>query len=101
MSTCGRNGVGRMVVGSEALGQLGAATGIPGAGMAGRAAGVGLMPLIRYMRARGLQGDASINALSGGAAPPITTIQDLVSSINAAAQQREQQTLPQPGPRVP
>jgi len=91
--------VGRMMAGSETLGQLGAATGIPGAGGVGRIAGLGAMPAIRALRANYLQGDHAINALSGGAAPQVTSMAELVNALNAAAQQREQQ--PQRGPRVP
>jgi len=92
--------VGRMMAGSETLGQLGTATGIPGAGWAGRIAGLAAMPAIRALRANYLQGDHAINALGRGAAPPVTNMAELVSALNAAAQQREQQQL-QPGPRVP
>ena len=58
------------------------------------------MPAIRALRANYLQGDHAINALGRGAAPPVTNMAELVSALNAAAQQREQQQL-QPGPRVP
>jgi len=84
------------MAGSETLGQLGAATGIPGAGGVGRIAGLGAMPAIRALRANYLQGDHAINALSGGAAPQVTSMAELVNALNAAAQQQ-----PQRGPRVP
>jgi hypothetical protein len=77
-------GLGRMLMGSEALGHLGAATGIPGGSTLGRVAGLGLMPALRYLRAQALEGPSAINALSGGAPPAGPSMAGLIAAINAA-----------------
>jgi hypothetical protein len=78
----------RTMVGSEALGHLGASSGIPGGGSVGRVLGAGIIPGVNYLRARGLEGRTAINAMSGGAAPPVMSIQDLAAALTAASSQR-------------
>lgn len=84
-------GAGRLVLGSEALGHLGAATGIPGAGIAGRMAAIGIGPAYRALQARMLQSETARNALAGGPRPPNQyTINDLAAAINAANAAQQQ-----------
>jgi hypothetical protein len=84
------HGAARAITGSEIGGALGHATGIPGAGTAGRVVGAYAQMPISSLRARMLQSPTALNALAGGPRPAgsPTSISDLVAALNAAASQQ-------------
>jgi hypothetical protein len=85
-----------VITGSEVGSGIGSAIGNllgiegNGAATAGRIAGaLGNIP-IAAIRARLLEGPTAINALGGGAAPPVMSMGDLVAALNAANAGRQQ-----------
>lgn len=69
------------VVGAEAIGDAAASLSIPK--LVANVASLGVVPLVNFMRAQGLNNPAAMNAMRGGAAPT-PSIADLIASINAA-----------------